>query len=99
MDVGRSITDAELGAVQGVVVRDGNGLCIWRRVFGQSRRESGVIREYTQQLELNRTRRLAASGQGKPLIVHPTGLTWHKDWGTFLGDTVKSADPTRSRGW
>src|SRR5262249_11984347 len=24
----------------------------------------------------------------KPLLVHPTGLTWHQKWGTFLGDTV-----------
>ena len=24
----------------------------------------------------------------KPLILHPTGLTWDAKWGTFLGDTV-----------
>jgi hypothetical protein len=26
---------------------------------------------------------------GKPLLLHPTGLTWHRRLGTFLGDTVK----------
>jgi hypothetical protein len=25
---------------------------------------------------------------GKPLLRHPTGLTWHAKWGCFLGDTV-----------
>jgi hypothetical protein len=34
---------------------------------------------------------------GKPLIIHPTGLTWVDRWGTFLGDTIKTADPARSR--
>lgn len=28
------------------------------------------------------------TADGKPLACHPTGLTWHETWGTFLGDTV-----------
>jgi hypothetical protein len=95
MDVERSITDLGLGAVQGVVVRDGK-VYAFGDVF-QAKPRVGVIREYTN--ELKPTGRVVwLRKAGKPLIVHPTGLTWHERWGTFLGDTVKSADPTRSRG-
>ena len=95
LDVERSITDAGLGAVQGVVVRDGK-VYAYGDVFRAEPRV-GVIREYTEQLEPT-GRVVWLRRGGKPLIVHPTGLTWHDRWGTFLGDTVKSADPTRSRG-
>ena len=95
LDVERSITDLGLGAVQGVVVRDGR-VYAFGDVF-QAKPRVGVIREYTS--ELKPTGRVVWLRKGgKPLIVHPTGLTWHDRWGTFLGDTVKSADPTRSRG-
>jgi hypothetical protein len=95
LDVERSITDMGLGAVQGVVVRDGR-VYAFGDVF-QAKPRVGVIREYTN--ELKPTGRVVWLRRGgKPLIVHPTGLTWHDRWGTFLGDTVKSADPTRSRG-
>jgi hypothetical protein len=95
LDVERSITDAGLGAVQGVVVRDGR-IYAYGDVFRAEPRV-GVIREYTEQLEAT-GRVVWLRRGGKPLLVHPTGLTWHNRWGTFLGDTVKSADPTRSRG-
>jgi hypothetical protein len=95
IDVERSITDAGLGAVQGVVVRDGR-VYAYGDVFRAEPRV-GVIREYTEQLEPT-GRVVWLRRGGKPLIVHPTGLTWHDRWGTLLGDTVKSADPTRSRG-
>jgi hypothetical protein len=95
IEVDRSITDAGLGAVQGVVVRDGKVYAYGDVVRADPR--VGVIREYTDQL--------APTGRvvwlrrgGKPLMVHPTGLTWNDRWGTFLGDTLKSADPARSRG-
>jgi hypothetical protein len=95
LDVERSITDLELGAVQGVVVRDGR-VYAYGDVFRAEPRV-GVIREYTEKLEP--TGRVVWLRRGKtPLIVHPTGLTWNDRWGTFLGDTVKSADPTRARG-
>ena len=95
VDVERSITDAGLGAVQGVVVRDGR-VYAYGDVFRAEPRV-GVIREYTEQLEPT-GRVVWLRRGGKPLIVHPTGLTWHDRRGTLLGDTVKSADPTRSRG-
>ncbi len=95
LDVERSISDAGLGAVQGVVVRDGKVYAYGDLVRADPR--VGVIREYTTQLEPT-GRVVWLRRGGKPLLVHPTGLTWHDRWGTFLGDTVKSADPTRSRG-
>jgi hypothetical protein len=95
LEVERSITDAGLGAVQGVVMRDGM-VYAYGDVF-QAQPRVGVIREYTNQLEPT-GRVVWLRRGGKPLIVHPTGLTWHDRWGTLLGDTIKSAaDPTRSR--
>ena len=95
LDVERSTTDLGLGAVQGVVVRDGK-IYAYGDVFNAEPRV-GVIREYN--MELQATGRVVWLRRGgKPLIIHPTGLTWNDRWGTFLGDTVKSpADPARSR--
>jgi hypothetical protein len=95
LDVEKSITDTGLGAVQGVVARDGK-VYAYGDVFRAEPRV-GVIREYTEHFEPTRRVVWLRRG-GKPTIVHPTGLTWHERWGTFLGDTVKSTDPTRSRG-
>jgi hypothetical protein len=95
VDVERSITDTGLGAVQGVILRDGRVYAYGDVFLAEPR--VGVIREYTEQLEPT-GRVVWLRRGGKPLIVHPTGLTWHSPWGTFLGDTVKSSDPTRSRG-
>jgi hypothetical protein len=82
----RAITDLGLGAVQGVAVRDGTIYAYGDLVQSQPR--VGVIREYD--LELKPTGRVVWLRKGgNPLIVHPTGLTWDKRWGTFLGDTVK----------
>ncbi len=94
LDVERSITDMGLGAVQGVVVRDGK-IYAYGDVF-QSQPRVGVIREYDERLQ-STGRVVWLRRAGKPLIVHPTGLTWHDPYGTFLGDTIKAADPARSR--
>jgi len=94
LDVERSTTDVGLGAVQGVVVRDGM-VYAYGDVF-QAEPRVGVIREYTEQLEPT-GRVVWLRRGGEPLIVHPTGLTWNDRWGTFLGDTIKAADPTRTR--
>jgi hypothetical protein len=81
----RAITDLGLGAVQGVAVRDGKIYAYGDVVFAKPR--IGVIREYD--LDLKPTGRIVwLSRDGKPLILHPTGLTWDQRWGTFLGDTV-----------
>ena len=81
----QAITDLGLGAVQGVVLRDG-------RIYAygdmmQASPRVGVIREYD--MDLKATGRVVwLRRDGKPLILHPTGLTWDGRWGTFLGDTV-----------
>ena len=95
LEVEQSITDLGLGAVQGVVMRDGKVYAYGDVVFAKPR--IGVIREYNDKLEAT-GRVVWLRKDGKPLITHPTGLTWREPWGTFLGDTVKSiADPTKSR--
>jgi hypothetical protein len=82
----RSITDPELGAAQGAVVRGGR-VYAYGDVYSAAPRV-GVIREYDLDLRpTNRAVRLSRGG--RPLIVHPTGLTWDRRWGTFLGDTVR----------
>ena len=81
----RAITDLGLGAVQGVSVRDGKIYAYGDVVFAKPR--IGVIREY--HLDMKPTGRVVwLRRDGKPLILHPTGLTWDRRWGTFLGDTV-----------
>ena len=86
LDPVQSVTDPELGAVQGIVVRDGKVYAYGDRVHASPR--TGVVREYD--LNLRATgRTLLLNRDGVPLIIHPTGLTWDERWGTFLGDTVK----------
>ncbi len=81
----RAITDLGLGAVQGIAVRDGKIYAYGDVV--QAKPRVGVIREYD--LELKPTGRVVwLQRDGKPLILHPTGLTWDDRFGTFLGDTV-----------
>lgn len=93
VEVERTITDLGLGAVQGAVIRDGK-IYAYGDVF-QERPRVGVIREYDR--ELRATGRVVwLRREGRPLIVHPTGLTWDDRFGTFLGDTVKTSDPARS---
>jgi hypothetical protein len=94
LEVERSLTDTGLGAVQGVIVRDGM-VYAFGDVFHAEPRV-GVIREYTERLEPT-GRVVWLRRGGKPLILHPTGLSWHARWGTLLGDTIKSPDPTRSQ--
>jgi hypothetical protein len=48
----------------------------------------GVVRGYTREFEPT-GRVIWLRKGGKPLLLHPTGLTWHPHLGAFLGDTVK----------
>ncbi len=82
LEIDRSITDPGLGAVQGVVVRDGK-IYAYGDVFRAEPRV-GVIREYTERIEPT-GRVVWLRRGGKPLIVHPTGLTWHEKWGDIPG--------------
>jgi hypothetical protein len=74
-----------VGAAQGVSLRDGK-VYIYGDVWDAQPR-AGVIREYT--VDLKPTGRVVwLTAHGKNISRHPTGLTWHPRWGTFLGDTV-----------
>jgi hypothetical protein len=75
-----------LGAMQGVSFRDGK-VYLYGDVWDAKPRV-GVIREYSAEYEPT-GRVVWLRRDGKPLLVHPTGLTWHEKWDTFLGDTVK----------
>jgi hypothetical protein len=75
-----------LGAMQGVSFHDGK-VYLYGDVWDAKPRV-GVIREYTADYEPT-GRAVWLRKQDTPLLVHPTGLTWHEKWGTFLGDTVK----------
>ena len=81
----RRFTDTALGAAQGVAVRDGK-VYAYGDVYGSSPR-MGIIREYDRGL-VPTGRQVKLGRGGKPLIIHPTGLTWDSRFGTFLGDTV-----------
>jgi hypothetical protein len=82
----KALTMEGLGAMQGVSFHDGK-VYLYGDVWDAKPRV-GVIREYT--LDYQPTGRVVWLRKGdKPLIRHPTGLTWHPRWGTFLGDTVE----------
>jgi hypothetical protein len=84
--VERTITDLGLGAVQGVVVRDGKVYAYGDLMLDRPR--VGIIKEYTFDLDAT-GRAVRLTRRGEPKIIHPTGLTWHPKWGTLLGDTVR----------
>ncbi|MEJ7638288.1 MAG: hypothetical protein WKF75_10010 [Singulisphaera sp.] len=78
VEVERSTTDVGLGAAQGVAVRDGK-VYAYGDVFSAEPRV-GVLREYDA--DLNPTgREVWLRKGGRPLILHPTGLTWDRRWG------------------
>jgi hypothetical protein len=86
LDRVQMVTDDSLGAAQGIVLRDGK-IYAYGDVY-QAAPRVGVIREYD--LDLKPTGRVVWLRRGgTPLIIHPTGLTWDRRWGTFLGDTVR----------
>lgn len=80
-----SRADRALGAAQGASVLD-------RKVYAYGDAwlpppRVGVIKEYG--LDLAPTgRMIKLAKDGRPLILHPTGLTRDERFGTFLGDTV-----------
>jgi hypothetical protein len=80
-----ALTVEGLGAMQGVSFRDGK-VYLYGDVW-DARPRVGVIREFTADYKPT-GRAVWLRRDGKPLLLHPTGLTWHERWGTFLGDTV-----------
>ncbi len=79
-------TIPDLGAGQGVAWIDG-------KVYLYGDAATGVIREYELDHALPSLLRwtgleIQLTRNGVDLLTHPTGLTHHPEWGTFLGDTV-----------
>jgi arylsulfatase A-like enzyme len=74
-----------LGAMQGVSFHDGR-IYLYGDCYDAKPRV-GVIREYSADFQAT-GRVIWLRDKDKPLLRHPTGLTWHPRWGTFLGDTV-----------
>jgi hypothetical protein len=81
----RARTMEGLGAMQGASFHDGK-VYLYGDCYDVKPRV-GVIREYS--LDYQPTGKVIwLRNKEKPLLRHPTGLTWHPRWGTFLGDTV-----------
>jgi hypothetical protein len=74
-----------LGAMQGVSFHEGR-VYLYGDCYDVKPRV-GVIREYSSDFQAT-GRLIWLRNKDKPLLRHPTGLTWHPHWGTFLGDTV-----------
>ena len=81
----RVVSDERLGAAQGVSYR--NARLYFYGDVGAVTPRAGIIREYTLDLKPS-GRNICLARHGKPLILHPTGLTWDAHYGCFLGDTV-----------
>jgi hypothetical protein len=81
----KTLTIEKLGAAQGASRHDGK---IY--LYGddhQANPRCGVIREYD--LDLKATGRMVwLRKHNRPLLIHPTGLTWDRKFGCFIGDTV-----------
>ena len=85
LNIKLKLTMEGLGAMQGVSFHD-EKVYLYGDVWDAKPRV-GVIREYTTDYKAT-GRVVWLRKDGKPLLGHPTGLTWHTRWGTFLGDTV-----------
>lgn len=80
-------TIPDIGAGQGISVRDGHYYVYGDWHTGQPR--VGVIRELNAEFKPT-AKFVRLEANGKPLITHPTGLTFDAEQGTFIGDTVNN---------
>jgi hypothetical protein len=81
----KTLTMDGLGAMQGVSFHDGK-VYLYGDCYDVQPRV-GVIREYTPDFQAT-GKVIWLRNKERPLLRHPTGLTWHPTWGTFLGDSV-----------
>jgi hypothetical protein len=81
----KTVTVEKIGAGQGVSEHDGK-FYFYGDVHNANPR-CGVIREFDRAFKP--TGKLVwLRKNGQPVMIHPTGLTWDKTYGCFLGDTV-----------
>ncbi len=96
IDEMQTASDPQLGAAQGVSFRQ-NHLYFYGDVY-LAKPRVGIIREYT--LDLKPTGRdVWLARNGKPVLVHPTGLAWDPESGCFLGDTVNKVATIYKLDW
>lgn len=81
----KMLTVSGLGAAQGVSFHAGH-VYLYGDCYDVKPRV-GVIREYSQDFQPT-GKVIWLRDKARPLLRHPTGLTLHPRWGTFLGDTV-----------
>jgi beta-glucosidase len=92
----RIASDPALGAAQGVSFR-GDKLYFYGDVH-QAKPRVGIIREYT--LDLKPTGRdIRLARHGKPVLVHPTGLTWDPEFGCFIGEALNKVATIYKLDW
>lgn len=92
----KEVTIKNVGAAQGICKRNSK-IYIYGDILKNSK-HTGIIREYD--LNFKPTGKFVwLTKNGKAILKHPTGLTWHKDWGTFMGDTVNGAGTIYQLDW
>lgn len=93
---GRVTTIPDLGSAQGISLHDGFIYMYGDLIDAKPR--VGVVREYDGQFRPT-GRAIRLTTDGRPLILHPTGLTWHERFGCFLGDTVEKRSMIYQLDW
>ena len=77
----KALTMEGLGAMQGVSFHE-DKVYLYGDCYDVKPRV-GVIREYSSNYEATGRVIWLRTNEEKTLLRHPTGLTWHKKWGTF----------------
>jgi hypothetical protein len=93
-EITHSTTAEGVGAGQAVFLRD-RAVYLLGDLRENDQPGPGVIREFFWSTDERGRKALRASGRqilltdnGEPVAPHPTGLTWHPNFGYWLGDTV-----------
>lgn len=92
----KTITVKGVGAAQGISERSG-----YFYIYGDLVRNNqhvGVIKELDKKLQPT-GKQLLLLKNGKPVLRHPTGLTFHPRWNTVMGDTVNGAGTIYQLNW
>ncbi|MEO1584452.1 MAG: hypothetical protein AAFR96_07765 [Planctomycetota bacterium] len=84
-----------VGAAQGIFA-EGNFVYVFGDLYDDGTNGPGIIREFFFSTDDNDLTTLFPSGReirltegGQDIAPHPTGLTWHPNFGYWLGDTVE----------
>ncbi len=95
-EITHGVTIEGVGAAQGIFA-EGNFFYVLGDLYqnGEGQNGPGIIREFFLSTGDDGRRTLFPSGRtielteaGRDIAPHPTGLTWHPNFGYWLGDTV-----------